>query len=163
MNLGLEVYEPRSKSGRPSKFCAEIAVSIVENLRLGNYIEHAAASAGITKSTLYAWMEKGRKEQERIEAGFEPNEENLEFLDFSYAVEQARAEAVSRNVSVIQKAAIGGSWQAAAWWLERTQPQLFGRKQHLEHSGAGERPIKLEISTQDIEDKVRILLLSRQD
>lgn len=147
--------------GRPSKFNVEIANAIIENLRLGNYIEHASAAAGITKPTLYSWMEKGRKEQERIEAGLEPIAEDSNFMEFSNAVEKAKAEAVSRNVAIIQKSAHSGTWQAAAWWLERTQQTVFGRKQQLEHTGSEGTPIKLEVSTQDIEEKVKKILNQR--
>ena len=149
-------------AGRPTKFNVEIANAIIENLRLGNYIEHASAAAGINKSTLYLWLEKGRKEQERIEAGLEPNEEESNFMEFSNAVEKAKAEAVSRNVAIIQKSAHSGTWQAAAWWLERTQQTIFGRKQQLEHTGAEGQPIKLEVSTQEIEEKVKTILNKRK-
>jgi Tfp pilus assembly protein FimT len=107
-------------------------------------------------------MEKGRKEQERIEAGLEPNEAESDFLEFFNAVEKAKAEAVSRNVAIIQKSAHSGTWQAAAWWLERTQQQIFGRKQQLEHTGAEGQPIKLEVSTQEIEEKVKTILNKRK-
>lgn len=64
-------------------------------------------------------------------------------------------------MSVIQRAAIGGSWQAAAWWLERTQPGLYGRRQKFEHTGAEGQPIKLEVSTQEIEEKIQLVLKAR--
>lgn len=148
-------------AGRPTKFNAEIANAIIENLRLGNYTEHAATAAGLAKSTLYSWLERGRKEQESIEAGFEPKRVENEFLEFSNAVEKAKAEAVSRNVAIIQKSAHSGTWQAAAWWLERTQQHLFGRKHRLEHAGYESPQIKIEVSTQEIEDKVQRILSKR--
>jgi len=148
-------------AGRPSKFNIEIANAIIENLRLGNYTENASAAAGLAKSTLYAWLERGRKEQERIEAGLEPIEAEHDFMEFSNAVEKARAEAVARNVAIIQKSAHSGTWQAAAWWLERTQQKVFGRKQQLEHTGSEGQAIKLEVSTQEIEDKVKRILNER--
>jgi hypothetical protein len=83
-------------------------------------------------------------------------------MEFSNAVEKAKAEAVSRNVAIIQKSAHHGTWQAAAWWLERTQQQVFGRKQQLEHTGAEGAPIKLEVSTQEIEEKVSKILNARK-
>ena len=125
-----------SNAGRPSKISKEISDAIVENLRLGNYIEHASAACGINKSTLYLWLERGRKEQEKIDAGLEPNPDEQIFLEFSNAVEKAKAEAVSRNVAIIQKSAHHGTWQAAAWWLERSHSKKWGRQQKVELSGA---------------------------
>jgi hypothetical protein len=108
------------------------------------------------------WLERGRKEQEKIDAGLPANPDEQIFMEFSNAVEKAKAEAVSRNVAIIQKSAHHGTWQAAAWWLERTQQQVFGRKQQLEHTGAEGAPIKLEVSTQEIEEKVSKILNARK-
>jgi len=64
---------------------------------------------------------------------------------FSDAVEKARSEAAQRLVELIEKAADGSivnrfgeaqyQWQAAAWLLERTQPDEFARKSNVEVSG----------------------------
>jgi len=37
--------------------------------------------------------------------------------------QEARAEVIARNVAIIQKAATK-NWRAAAWWLERSCPEL---------------------------------------
>jgi len=44
---------------RPEKLTPEVQQKIVDAIRLGNYIETAAAYAGISKSTLYDWLKKG--------------------------------------------------------------------------------------------------------
>ena len=44
------------------------------------------------------------------------------------AVLKARAEAVVRAVTQIQKAAHQGDWKAAAWWLERALPETYSVK-----------------------------------
>ena len=49
---------------------------------------------------------------------------------FQAAVEEAEAEAIVRNIAVIQLAAQSGKhWQAAAWWLERKYPQDWALRQ----------------------------------
>jgi len=149
-------------AGRPTKLSKEIADAIIENLRLGNYQEHAAQAVGINKGSFYNWMERGKNEQDRINHGLEPLEEETIFMEFFNSVEKAKAEAVSRNVAIIQKSAHHGTWQAAAWWLERTQQTVFGRKQQLEHTGAEGQPIRLEVSTQEIEDKIARVLNTRK-
>jgi hypothetical protein len=134
-----------SNAGRPSKISKEISDAIVENLRLGNYIEHASAACGINKSTLYLWLERGRKEQEKIDAGLPANPDEQIFMEFSNAVEKAKAQSEVRDVTLIEKAATDGSWQAAAWKLERKFPQKWGRVTRTEITGAEGKPISVEV------------------
>ena len=108
---------------RPTKLTPERQTLIIKALREGNYIEAACAYAGIGKTTFYEWMERGQ------------NATRGRYAEFANAVEKARAEAEMRNVQVIQKAALD-TWQASAWWLERSFPDRWGRRvQHVEHSG----------------------------
>ena len=97
-------------------------------LKGGNYFEHSCDFAGIARSTAYRWLERGRTERERIESGEKPDPQEANYLEICNTIEKARAEAVVANVTVIQQAARSGTWQAAAWWLERTMPQQFGRQ-----------------------------------
>lgn len=75
------------------------------------------------------------KLRERIEAAATPSEADRRYVDFFDEVEKARAGAVVFNLALIRRAAQDGNWQAAAWWLERTRPRQFGRRQVLEHEG----------------------------
>lgn len=79
------------------------------------------------------WLERGKIEAENIAAGLtsegESNSEE-EYVAFWNDIAKARADAIVRNVTLIQKAAQDGSWQAAAWWLERTAPSEYGRKKN---------------------------------
>lgn len=70
------------------------------------------------------------------------------YVEFAEAVEKARAEAVVFNLALIRQAAQGGSWQAAAWYLERTRPEQYGRRiVESRHSGAvAFRPADVDLS-----------------
>ncbi len=46
------------RRGRPSKLTAELHGRVVDAVRAGNYIETAAAYAGITKDTLLMRMKR---------------------------------------------------------------------------------------------------------
>lgn len=112
-------------TGRPTKLTPQVQARIVQAIVGGNDITVAAAYAGISKTTFYAWLERGRKAK------------TGPFADFVDAIEKAQADAEARNVALIAKAAQDGTWTAAAWWLERKYPERWGRKerQQIEHEG----------------------------
>jgi len=118
---------------RQTKLTPEVQDKIVSALRAGNYQETAANFAGISKPTFYGWMQRGRTEPDSIYSVF---------LD---AVEKAKAEAEVRDVTLIDKAARDGSWQAAAWKLERKFPNKWGRVNRTEISGPDGAPVKVDI------------------
>lgn len=68
--------------------------------------------------------------------------------DFVALLKKARADFVMRNVSQIDAAA-KISWQAAAWQLERFDPDTWGRKERLEHSGPSGGAIPVEVYLPD--------------
>jgi transposase len=123
--------------GRPigsSKLTPDIQVKIVDALKLGNYIETAAALAGINKTTVYEWLKRGAREKERLEnsTNARGRKEELPFLHFSNAVEKAMAESEHRDLLVIAKAS-QTDWKASAWRLERKYPKRWGRKDRLDY------------------------------
>jgi len=96
-------------------------------LRSGNDIETAAHYAGVSIANVYRWLEVGKFESEKVSAGEKTTPENAPYLEFWEELRKARADAIVRNVAYVQSAAKNGSWQAAAWWLERTVPEQYAR------------------------------------
>lgn len=125
------------------KYSKEIQDTIVDYIRAGNYMETAAAAAGISKDTLYNWLRRGA----RYKAGEEDYniEKYQKYAEFKDKVEQAQAEAEIRDVMIISKAA-QESWQAAAWRLERKFPDKWGKKEksNVELTGKDGGPVELE-------------------
>ena len=66
-------------------------------------------------------------EEARIAEGFPPSEGEAKYLKFKKDVEIARAEAEVESVQMVKMAARNGTWQAAAWYLERSFPQRWSR------------------------------------
>lgn len=97
---------------RPSKYTAEREATIVEALAAGNTRRTTCQLAGIGEATLGDWMRR--------------------FQRFRAAVEKAEAEAEASHVANIKAAAVGGTWTASAWWLERRRHQEWGRVDRLE-------------------------------
>ena len=108
---------------RPTRLTNVIQETLVEAFTLGNIsIDTAAHYAGIAPSTYYNWMKRGREAKKGDER----------YVEFMEAIEKARAEAIMVNLVIIRRAAQEGNWQAAAWWLERVMPRVYGRKQQIE-------------------------------
>lgn len=136
--------EEKDKGGRPTKFDAEIAGTILSYLRVGAYVETAAQAAGLNKVTFYRWLARGREAKARIEAVIKLEPDDEKFLWFCNAVEKVQAEADMIDLGRLDK--FGGwlmppeealkagakpippSWQAIAWKLERRRPKQFARR-----------------------------------
>ena len=133
---------------------------LIEALKAGNYIDTACDYAGINQNTYYRWTKAGRNEADRIARGEEPDPDKAAFLDLAEQIQQARAEATVRNVMLIQTAARNGTWQAAAWWLERTQPAKYGRRLQTEVSGPDGGPVAVDVSVspEALADRIASLL-----
>ena len=129
-------YNNMSEKGRPSKLTAELIKNIQSWLRMGYFVENAARMAGINKSTLYRWLDKGKEDREQ--------EIDSLYADFCNAMERARAEAEGMFINSIQTAAKRGQWQAAAWWLERSFDK-WSKPSKLQISGDEEEPVNIKI------------------
>ena len=109
----------KGEGGRPIILTPELQAEIVTYIEGGSYVETAAAGAGISKDTFYAWLKKGKKESKGI------------YRDFSDAIIKAIARSELRDINNIYKAG-QTSWQASAWRLERKYPDRWGRKDRTE-------------------------------
>jgi len=108
---------PAPKIGRPTKLTPALQARIVRAVREGNYPETAALSEGVSRSAFYEWMERGRKRE-------------LPYADFADAVTRARATAQRKMLGLVAKAAPKDP-ENARWYLERTAPDQFGRRDKL--------------------------------
>lgn len=120
--------------GRPSQFNQERATRLIQAVRGGNYLVTASGFAGISYSTLRRWIQKAE----------DPNAPP-EYAIFREELEKARADAEVAALAKIQKAASEGDWRPAAWFLERSFPDRWGRREtsRVELVGEGGGPIKM--------------------
>lgn len=121
------------RTGRPSKLTPEIHNRIVAAIQRGSYVETAAQMAGIQKFTYYEWLKRGKAVQAMLDEAHEDEQPDITAHDancvnFSNAVFRAMAEAEVRDLTAIDNAAQQGTWQAAAWKLERKHHARWGRK-----------------------------------
>ena len=100
-----------------TKLINKLSDEICNDIKAGVPIVHAAISHGISQSTFYDWYNKGKKAKKG------------KFRDFYDDVEEAKSVAITLRARRIYKAG-QANWQADAWWLERVDPENFGRKDH---------------------------------
>lgn len=101
-----------ARMGAPSKLDDLTAQRIVAAVECGAPWYMAAAAGGVSRSTLKAWKAKARD-------GIEP------YAAFLARLEKAEASGAVAVLGIIQAAAREGTWQAAAWILERRYPKQF--------------------------------------
>ncbi len=175
-------------NGRPigsTKLNQRIQDTIVTAVRHGNYLETAAALAGIHRDTLYTWIRKGvtAKTEDKFKA----------FSDMlSRAMAQSETEAVAaineagmghpvtryrtakkpliengRPVldddgkpvyieEIIEESTVETDWRALAWRLERRFPRRWGRREYLETS-ITEKPVE-EMTDAEIDAELTEIL-----
>ncbi len=109
----------RPRRGNGHKFTQEVAGKILGALRAGNFLETAAAYAGIDSDTIRRWAKAGARGKD------------AELASFAREIDQARAAAEVRDVAIIAKAA-ESEWTAAAWRLERRAPERWGRRDRMQ-------------------------------
>lgn len=112
--------------GRPTKLTQELMDRIASYIKAGNYIDVAASACGVPRNTLHRWLKEGNEAKSGIKK------------EFRVTVENAVAVSQVRDVLVIDKAAQGGHWRAAAWRLERKNADHWGRRDivAVDHGGA---------------------------
>lgn len=136
---------------RPEKLTLELTEQIASLVRDGNSPSTSAVLCGISSSTFFNWMKRGRGQEPR-------------FLEFSESIERASSQAVIRCVAHIHRAAVDGHWRAAAWLLERTRPEQYGKRSR----GVMERDTNrlgtpTQASIERLEEMVLQLQLRRQN
>jgi hypothetical protein len=101
----------RTENGDP----ITVGDRIIGALRAGNYVETAAAFAGVHKDTIYHWLREGARAIARTEGALAKGEDPPElteneraWVEFSDAVAQAQAAAEVDDVARLASLARGG-------------------------------------------------------
>lgn len=137
--------------GRKTLLTPAVQQRIVEAVRAGAYLEDAAAYCGLPVSTVTEWMARGH--------GRDPDRpQTKQYAAFAAAVDEARAAARLEHVLIIRQAARAGQWQASAWFLERTAPKLWGRKDRMTvEGGEPDKPLRVAVRDEHAEDVARTI------
>jgi len=104
----------KKRIGHPLMLTEESQEIILKALRLGATYKLAAQAAGVHYTTFNTWMKKGEVEEEGIYSNFYKDVKKAEQDDAEYCLQK------------IREASNKGTWQAAAWKLERRHWEGYG-------------------------------------
>lgn len=173
-------------AGRTSKLSLPRLKMLLQIIGGGNFVKTACEFTGIGVSTFDGWRERGDMEMDRVrnlprvdydkimdqfldkphnsvDYMWENRPRQFNAVEWPYVVatlhtRQAQAAAEMRALGVIN-AAFTDDWKAAAWYLERTKPERYSRRDRvgLEGPEPGSAP-SLTLTVDDLEQQLRGLL-----
>lgn len=116
----------KGKPGRPTSLTPEVQKRICDAIRAGNYLEAAAAYAGVSTETVRLWLIRGKDEGSGI------------YWDFCTAYAKAEADS---EVSLVAdwRAGAKKDWRASRDLLARRFPDRWKEQQAVDHTTAGQR------------------------
>ena len=143
-----------NKNGRPTKLTPSVQAAIVQAVSLGVPIKTAGSYVGVSEKSLTEWLARGQGRHS-------VRGSTKAYAAFAEAVEQARAQDEVRRIARLEQAARGGQvifrkvqesvnaagevvkrvieerhtepqWTADAWFLERSYPDRWGRRERLD-------------------------------
>lgn len=110
-----------TNAGRKDKRTDKHVVSrLLKALKEGHTLTDSSIIAGVSPKTLNTWLNQGADAEEGTLA-----------RTFYEQVELAKVMALDDCVKSIKKAAKRGAWQAAAWFLEKRAPEVYGKKSEV--------------------------------
>lgn len=112
------------KGGRSGLYEPALLDSLVQTIATGTLAVDAAAHHGIAPSTFHEWVRRGQHPTCVCGRKTPP-----ELVAFAAALEKGKAKRRTVLIARIAKAAQDPKhWTAAAWILERTEPELFAQR-----------------------------------
>lgn len=107
---GRRSYIDQVLETRPDGTTVTIADRIIQAVRAGNYLETAAAAAGVHIQTIRTWITTGNATLRLLNQGTPASDlprADLRYAEFAYALARAEAEAESEDVARLQQLARG--------------------------------------------------------
>ena len=126
--------------GRRSKLTDDTVRKLNQGLKLGLSQKKAANFAGISETTFYRWQREFKRIDNDCQGNSDliKNADDLNLWEFWQSLKKSRIEGELAHVANITEAANNGVWQASAWFLERSNPQDWGKdKRELEEQAEG--------------------------
>jgi hypothetical protein len=131
---------PKKQTGRKSRLTRELQDQLTNFISRGHFETMACAACGVAESTYFRWKELGEDHLEDRGGKRVVVKARSPYREFREAVEKAKAQAQMLHLENIRASAfstekdgdktkiVPKNWTASAWYLERTAPHMFGRR-----------------------------------
>tara|TARA_R110001583_G_scaffold10423_2_gene48231 strand:+ start:2379 stop:2870 length:492 start_codon:yes stop_codon:yes gene_type:complete len=127
----------KSNAGRKPKILTEeMQDKFLKAIRLGCPVKDACGCAGFSDGWFYEQSKKAKEHPSLATS--------KKFTGFLRRIKEVEGEATNRWMAMVEKAAMSGTWQAAAWKLERRRGMTLKVQQEI--SGPEGGPIKHEVT-----------------
>jgi hypothetical protein len=120
----------RARIGRPPRLTPALQEQLVAAVRRTGWLGPAARACGIPENVVAEWVARGR--------GTHPTRPaTREYAEFAHAIKRAQGEWETAMLARISAAADvrPEHWTAAAWSLERFDPEHYGRRNRVDVGG----------------------------
>lgn len=118
-----------AKRGRPPILQNQAIIDkIIENIRLGCFVETSAALAGISKQSFYSWLKLAKEARDKKEK----TTLEIQMIEFADRVMVAQAAAEQRFLNDID---LSPDWRAKAWRLEKLFPEKYTERKNIALEG----------------------------
>jgi hypothetical protein len=127
---------------------------LLNALKAGHFVEEACKYAPISEQTYYRWLREGAALDARAEAGETLTPEEQAQRELCEAIKAAEVSGQNAALDLIRSAIAAGTWQAAAWFLERRNKKWSNR---TEITGPDGGPVQT-VTVDDLDTKLRNLI-----
>lgn len=124
------------RRGRKGKLTESLIVQAEKLVLRGNFDITVCQALGITTQSWYRWLSDGEAilENKPTSIEYTPEFEKL-LCDFYYTIKKAQGQAEAELLGCIEKEARLGTWQAAAWILERKYRNRWAKEITVSQDG----------------------------
>jgi hypothetical protein len=123
---------------------------LLEALRKGHYVDEACEYARIARSTYYRWISEADTVDEKAERGEPLTQRDEEKRDRRDTLKEAEVVGQNKALDKIHDAMDNGTWQAAAWYMERRNKKWSNR---TEVTGSNGGPVET-VSVDELDAKL---------
>lgn len=123
---------------------------LLEALRKGHYVDEACEYARMSRQTYYRWIREAEAADDKHERGETLTQRETEVRYLRDMLKEAEVSGQNLALDKIHEAIDAGTWQAAAWFLERRNKKWSNR---TEVTGSNGGPVET-VSVDELDAKL---------
>lgn len=127
---------------------------LLNALKAGHFVQEACQYAPISEQTYYRWLREGAALDARADAGETLTPDEQAQRELCEAIKLAEVSGQNAALDKIREAINLGTWQAAAWFLERRNKKWSNR---TEITGPDGGPVQT-LTVDDVDQQLRRLI-----